>query len=176
MSVTSQSRSALSRTPHGVRGLKFNFFAAPGILCVSHPSRGAWIEITCIIDLSDGHRRTPHGVRGLKSRLQRAGRAYRCRTPHGVRGLKWRGHGSGDGKTRSHPSRGAWIEILSIICCTTDMPRRTPHGVRGLKYHVGKAGRCHNCRTPHGVRGLKSGRAQYHARRRPVAPLTGCVD
>ena len=56
----------------------------------------------------------------------------------------------------SHPSRGAWIEMLDnsprMIAFTT----RTPHGVRGLKcllahfIHNGEA------RTPHGVRGLKS--------------------
>ena len=56
------------RTPHGVRGLKFNDYLDR--------------------ELED-ERRTPHGVRGLKlpngwlftSRIQR-------RTPHGVRGLK----------------------------------------------------------------------------------------
>ena len=33
----------------------------------------------------------------------------------------------------SHPSRGAWIEILDIHNITRDDGRRTPHGVRGLK-------------------------------------------
>ena len=33
----------------------------------SHPSRGAWIEITGTPPISCAGRRTPHGVRGLKS-------------------------------------------------------------------------------------------------------------
>ena len=34
-----------SRTPHGVRGLKFVFQRRDLQLPVSHPTRGAWIEI-----------------------------------------------------------------------------------------------------------------------------------
>ena len=33
------------------------------------------------------------------------------RTPHGVRGLKYRGGGRVTAGVRSHPTRGAWIEI-----------------------------------------------------------------
>ena len=57
---------------------------------MSHPSRGAWIEISIaqlFADLDDG--RTPRGVRGLKS--------YESI--------------SISGRTGSHPSRGAWIEM-----------------------------------------------------------------
>ena len=36
------------RTPHGVRGLKFELHAGAAAVNVSHPSRGAWIEITAI--------------------------------------------------------------------------------------------------------------------------------
>ena len=58
------------RTPHGVRGLKY---LAEGLIflafSVSHPSRGAWIEIV-------GKQEEPHAVRR--------------RTPHGVRGLKYK--------------------------------------------------------------------------------------
>ena len=39
---------------------------------------------------------------------------------------------------RSHPSRGAWIEMRSLWSDYAHAPRRTPHGVRGLKY----AGAC----------------------------------
>ena len=61
-----------SRTPHGVRGLKFS--SSPP--AVSAPPR-----------------RTPHGVRGLKSlHAAFAGLIHR-RTPHGVRGLKSNGGG-----------------------------------------------------------------------------------
>ena len=62
-----------------------------GETTLSHPSRGAWIEIC-----------RAGSVRGWWSR----------RTPHGVRGLKYRPRGSPmTGPPRSHPSRGAWIEI-----------------------------------------------------------------
>ena len=57
---------------------------------MSHPSRGAWIEIdTEFTPLEMTVSRTPHGVRGLKS----------------VTGSKVMGN------FMSHPSRGAWIEI-----------------------------------------------------------------
>ena len=54
----------------------------------------------------------------------------------------------------SHPSRGAWIEMLCLL------------GVG-----VGLAGR-----TPHGVRGLKWSRIQPTTQKLIVAPLTECVD
>ena len=59
----------------------------------SHPSRGAWIEI--VLSHKNSTRsasRTPHGVRGLKSHVSRVGH-----------------HGAS-----SHPSRGAWIEIFRV--------------------------------------------------------------
>ena len=34
-----------SRTPHGVRGLKYVLVDSEGLSHWSHPSRGAWIEI-----------------------------------------------------------------------------------------------------------------------------------
>ena len=35
-----------------------------------------------------------------------------CRTPRGVRGLKFNVAAGGDDSGKSHPSRGAWIEII----------------------------------------------------------------
>ena len=79
------------RTPHGVRGLKSRGAMGRGLERLSHPSRGAWIEISSVcwrayqdtlshpsrgawIEIwrwsrrtSECARRTPHGVRGLKS-------------------------------------------------------------------------------------------------------------
>ena len=57
---------------------------------MSHPSRGAWIEIVW-------KSLTHKGLRG--------------RTPRGVRGLKWLRAAYMDKLPASHPSRGAWIEI-----------------------------------------------------------------
>ena len=40
---------------------------SPRTLRVSHPARGAWIEIQARMESSEyPDRRTPHGVRGLK--------------------------------------------------------------------------------------------------------------
>ena len=76
------------------------------------------------------------------------------RTPHGVRGLKLHGYRVHALGQQSHPSRGAWIEILVMLCGSWRSCCRTPHGVRGLKFQA--------------VEGL-AGRGE-------VAPLTGCVD
>ena len=56
---------------------------------------------------------------------------------------------------KSHPSRGAWIEIL-LLSFRGGGIGRTPHGVRGLKYRkIVYSVQRRNSRTPHGVRGLK---------------------
>ena len=66
----------------------------------SHPSRGAWIEITAKTDAANAKAsRTPHGVRGLKSPAV---------------------HGA-DHADESHPSRGAWIEIIKQTPPTVTM-------------------------------------------------------
>ena len=80
---------------------------------MSHPTRGAWIEMQSAEELLQllGCR-TPHGVRGLKCGVTQMGHALTpCRTPHGVRGLK----------------------SVRIDTVYSHKPRRTPHGVRGLK-------------------------------------------
>ena len=57
-------------------------------------------------------RRTPQGVRGLKYSNLAIYVCFSCRTPQGVRGLKyWVGAGDARTLARSHPARGAWIEI-----------------------------------------------------------------
>ena len=79
-----------SRTPQGVRGLKFET-GKRGLLCMqgSHPARGAWIEI---------------------------GYHFRALSPaesHPARGA-WieMGHQLyASGSEESHPARGAWIEM-----------------------------------------------------------------
>ena len=77
-----------------------------------------------------------------------------CRTPRGVRGLKFTRAGLRTKMLLSHPSRGAWIEILNCPFLDSKERSRTPRGVRGLKF------------GEHPRKGL------YHR----VAPLAGCVD
>ena len=55
------------RTLHGVRGLKSYPGATMAESAQSHPSRGAWIEITkAELETVNVKGRTLHGVRGLK--------------------------------------------------------------------------------------------------------------
>ena len=165
------------RTPHGVRGLKYRVGHSDMPAVASHPSRGAWIEMGMESGISPTYgSRTPHGVRGLKFDDELAHGLTVGRTPHGVRGLKSRvRHNATTPPPPSHPSRGAWIEIMRIL---NNIMRssRTPHGVRGLKYHVGHSDMPAVGRTPHGVRGLKSRGTAGRRSHRGVAPLTGCVD
>ncbi len=68
------------------------YIAVVDMLYPSHPSRGAWIEI---------------------SALRIGARAFQGRTPRGVRGLKSQWPDGMPVVPLSHPSRGAWIEISS---------------------------------------------------------------
>ena len=105
------------RTPHGVRGLKFQGRENRPVCGGSHPSRGAWIEIApASASQHYPASRTPHGVRGLKSANQGKIISWLGRTPHGVRGLKCELDGVGLHAVASHPSRGAWIEIAERPC------------------------------------------------------------
>ena len=121
----------------------------------SHPSRGAWIEMDIPPPMRTSRScRTPHGVRGLKY-LHGAHDVHQfSRTPHGVRGLKYVGAGDIHAGVKSHPSRGAWIEMCRPQPYPHQLCGRTPHGVRGLKF-------------------LVVGDVRAVVR---VAPLTGCVD
>ena len=165
-----------SRTPHGVRGLKYQRVLRLFLTAGSHPSRGAWIEIPSPPPWSSRSGRTPHGVRGLKSFAVKGMSRWDGRTPHGVRGLKshrfWpkpkpnlrrTPHGvrglkylSGrhyDTAIQSHPSRGAWIEIETFYGSMRDA---SSHPSRGAWIEI----RHTPCRCQPAV----------------VAPLTGCVD
>ena len=99
---------------------------------------------------------------------------------------------------RSHPSRGAWIEMIMSKTLNTPNRSRTPHGVRGLKLTINgnatAALKSHPSRGAwieicagyseatetgsHPSRGAWIEIFHYHysSRRRKVAPLTGCVD
>ena len=100
-----------SRTPHGVRGLKYTDTFPTIVRQRSHPSRGAWIEIY-------------------------TGAGTSCRHPsHPSRGawIEIQAHHMQAALRQSHPSRGAWIEIHPNFGNHRTLRGRTPHGVRGLK-------------------------------------------
>ena len=113
---------------------------------MSHPSRGAWIEMLMVGKVLRTWCRTPHGVRGLKYE-----RAYRP-IQHAVQSHPSRGAWIEmltvpllTAAAASHPSRGAWIEMILSFHLFNDPMCRTPHGVRGLKFvqlliHVGDDG------------------------------------
>ena len=85
------------------------------LMLMSHPSRGAWIEMMLpTVSCTAAAGRTPRGVRGLKS--------------------AWL-HGRHP-RSRSHPSRGAWIEMVYAVSVDGNSYGRTPRGVRGLKFNV----------------------------------------
>ena len=127
--------NGLGRTPHGVRGLKSKL---PWTSChsgLSHPARGAWIEIVCP-GQNRNYLRPSHPARGAwieinydPGGIQPMGR----RTPHGVRGLKYATSTTTACVRLSHPARGAWIEIFYPVFNFLALNSRTPHGVRGLK-------------------------------------------
>ena len=75
----------------------------------------------------------------------------------------------------SHPSRGAWIEILTSSRAGHPF---VSHPSRGAWIEISRAEPPTECtrRTPHGVRGLKSVVRSHDVRPAVVAPLTGCVD
>ena len=143
--------------------------------------------------------RTPQGVRGLKYGVKVIRTVAPRRTPQGVRGLKSLSSAWTVSPRRSHPARGAWIEMWQKHRTYFFPSCRTPQGVRGLKFdvagaEVGKRAR----RTPQGVRGLKSSSGSHRRsptashpargawiemaicsnepRPRRVAPRKGCVD
>ena len=125
---------------------------------MSHPARGAWIEIGLLRRTRrNEHCRTPQGVRGLKFvpiwlNLDKTW----CRTPQGVRGLKspaFCTHRNRPGRT-PQGVRGLKYAGGHLLI---SLSRRTPQGVRGLKCCTGEqAQKARGSRTPQGVRGLKS--------------------
>ena len=79
-----------------------------------------------------------------------------CRTPRGVRGLKSLVSRSELSRRWSHPSRGAWIEIVGYGTGRGRGYGRTPRGVRGLKFQFTHCDIIKSTRrTPRGGRGLK---------------------
>ena len=126
---------AQGRTPQGVRGLKFLIPKHCMMRLMSHPARGAWIEI-----FRNAHAKQPiasHPARGAWIEIDGV-----CNKEAEQR--------------ESHPARGAWIEIVAAPKMPSAAPRRTPQGVRGLKCTAALFHTSQFRRTPQGVRGLKS--------------------
>ena len=124
---------------------------------MSHPVRGAWIEM--VISPNPKYNAESHPVRGawiemahgLRVRVCRS-----CRTPSGVRGLKFWAVAFAIVAGSSHPVRGAWIEICSIT--SRGARHMRSHPVRGAWIEIPSgltSIRVPQCRTPSGVRGLK---------------------
>ena len=84
--------------------------------------------------------RTPHGVRGLKFFRESIPMTPPGRTPHGVRGLKWWSGCAGNQSAASHPARGAWIEMLSLL---KQIMGQMSHPARGawIEIHIAKVRR-----------------------------------
>ena len=123
---------------HPTRGawIEMSYYPTYTFLHRSHPTRGAWIEIPAALRSPVIlRRRTLPGVRGLK--LCSSGtRTYPipCRTLPGVRGLKYlRRRKSGDRASRTLPGvRG--LKFISRPRTETICICRTLPGVRGLKF------------------------------------------
>ena len=100
------------RTPQGVRGLKLVWWSKPQARRLSHPARGAWIEILRLRNTPT--KSTSHPARGAWIEMDGTTSTVTLSSPsHPARGawIEIARHRSGRGRRRSHPARGAWIEI-----------------------------------------------------------------
>ena len=61
------------------------------------------------------------------------------RAPRGARGLKYRPRYVYTLQVVSCPSRGTWIEIISVIFVVSMSNGRAPRGARGLKFLFGES-------------------------------------
>ena len=112
--VVSAASVVVSFGSHPVRGAWIEMPISSHLLraSLSHPVRGAWIEIRkSFRTTADFTSRTPSGVRGLKFGSVVGDVVDVSRTPSGVRGLKFELFAELGQLARSHPVRGAWIEI-----------------------------------------------------------------
>ena len=104
------------RTPHGVRGLKYSSYLQVIAEVPSHPSRGAWIEMTVKGQFNGIYGSHPSRGAWIEIDFNVYYRPRKwSRTPHGVRGLKLLVRFWIACEPWSHPSRGAWIEIRKRI-------------------------------------------------------------
>ncbi len=188
------------RTSHEVRGLKFSL-AVIGTRCwMSHLTRGAWIEMYTsqvtryLITVAPHTRCVDWNFTFMCSPCT----IWLCVAPH-TRCVDWnRFFVMWFFLSKSHLTRGAWIEIqaplkLTYISFVAPHTRcvdwnyiqnplrktgesRTSHEVRGLKYKYENGQKQTSGRTSHEVRGLKYILARSYSLQYHVAPHTRCVD
>ena len=78
---------------------------------------------------------------------------------------------------RSHPSRGAWIEMIPPLELPQDkQASRTPRGVRGLKLASELVNAFHAASHPSRGAWIEIISASCLLTGAAVAPLAGCVD
>ena len=94
-----------------------------------------------------------------------------------MRGLKFNIKDEFDPENKtSHPSRGAWIEILETVVDLLQWIRRTPRGVRGLKSQFIVILIMNYLSHPSRGAWIEIVREVVQANTYNVAPLAGCVD
>ena len=76
-------------------------------------------------------------------------------------------------QVKSHPARGGWIEMICFLGWTARTNRPTPHGVGGLKCNKAGVTAADISPTPHGVGGLKYGLAVNAAKEDKSHPARG---
>ena len=105
-------------------------------------------------DIQNAYRRTPRWVRGLKYSVSIRDRSVSLSHPTMGAWIEIVSHTTGFVISASHPTMGAWIEIILYCSSVTISSCRTPRWVRGLKYSI----------------------RQGWKHRWQVAPHDGCVD
>ena len=146
--------------------------------CESHPTMGAWIEIDASSPLEHVILcRTPRWVRGLKSFGPFISIPMNRVAPHdGCVDWNYPSVTHDKLKELSHPTMGAWIEIL-VYEIYNIISLVAPHdGCVDWNFHVYNKVMKLWCRTPRWVRGLKSYEWEHRPNWLAVAPHDGCVD
>ena len=145
-----------SRTPQGVRGLKYSTQHTRRAPLASHPARGAWIEMF--------NRSSKRLTLGIASHPARGAWIEICETARHSRAAQ------------SHPARGAWIEIRPLSIASTSCGSRTPQGVRGLKSLAWLSDT--DFYRSHPARGawIEIVETLSMSANHPVAPRKGCGD
>ena len=121
---------------------------------LSHPARGAWIEMGIRYSpATPSARRTPQGVRGLKWRRLQTKCPSSCRTPQGVRGLKYIGHTDfSQRRTRRTPQGVRGLKLMSAVLATYSVS--ASHPARGAWIEIQRCRPRSGCgRASHPARG-----------------------